>query len=241
MIRRIGYTDPGEPFNADGVRIRELITRQAGEIGNAVRGATGASQGAGDQGLMFGYATDETPERMPLPILLAHRLSAQLAKDRHVGRVGWLRPDAKTQVSVEVSRRPAGSGRDRPRQHAAFIGGEPARDRGIRSGGSASTGARRVVPQGDRRHREPVRSFLVGGPVGRRRRDGPEDHRRHVRRLRAARRRSLQREGPVEGRPERRLLLPLGGAEDRGLGPRAAGRGPGLVCDRPGRARVDDG
>src|SRR5664279_6660092 len=100
VIRRIGYTDPCEPFNADGVSIRELITLQAGEIGNAVRGAANAPQGAGDQGLMFGYATDESPERMPLPILLAHRLSAQLAKDRHVGRVAWLRPDAKTQVSV---------------------------------------------------------------------------------------------------------------------------------------------
>jgi S-adenosylmethionine synthetase len=100
VIRRIGYTDPGEPFNADGVSIRELITLQAGEIGNAVRGMAGTPQGAGDQGLMFGYATDETPERMPLPILLAHRLSAQLAKDRHMGRVAWLRPDAKTQVSV---------------------------------------------------------------------------------------------------------------------------------------------
>jgi S-adenosylmethionine synthetase len=96
-IRGIGYTDPAEAFNADGVRIQDLITPQATEITAAV---SGASQGAGDQGLMFGYATDETPERMPLPILLAHRLSAQLAKDRHEARVGWLLPDAKTQVSV---------------------------------------------------------------------------------------------------------------------------------------------
>ncbi len=101
-IRRIGYTDPYAPFNADGVAIQELISLQATEIGIAVGGASKKErpQGAGDQGLMFGYATDETPERMPLPILLAHRLSAQLAKDRHVGRVAWLRPDAKTQVSV---------------------------------------------------------------------------------------------------------------------------------------------
>jgi S-adenosylmethionine synthetase len=101
VIRRIGYTDRDEPFNADLVSIRELITLQAGEISNAVQGAAGLSEGAGDQGLMFGYATDETPERMPLPILLAHRLSALLAKDRHEARVACLLPDAKTQVSVK--------------------------------------------------------------------------------------------------------------------------------------------
>ena len=100
VIRGIGYTDSAEEFNANGVRIRELITQQAGEIGRAVQGASGAPQGAGDQGLMFGYATDETPERMPLPILLAHRLSALLAQDRRETRVDWLLPDAKTQVSV---------------------------------------------------------------------------------------------------------------------------------------------
>ena len=102
VIRRIGYTDPGEAFNAEGVAVRELITEQAREIGAAVsqEDDPDKKQGAGDQGLMFGYATDETPERMPLPILLAHRLAALLAKDRHEGRVAWLRPDAKTQVSV---------------------------------------------------------------------------------------------------------------------------------------------
>lgn len=98
VIRRIGYTDPVEPFNADGVSIQELITLQAAEIHDVV--GAGQGQGAGDQGLMFGYATDETPERMPLAILLAHRLAALLAKDRHEERVDWLRPDAKTQVSV---------------------------------------------------------------------------------------------------------------------------------------------
>ena len=94
-IREIGYTDPSEPFNADAARITELITRQAGEIAQGVDVG-----GAGDQGIMFGYATDETPELMPMPIQLAHALARRLAAARKAGERPWLRPDAKTQVSV---------------------------------------------------------------------------------------------------------------------------------------------
>ncbi|HET9455250.1 MAG TPA: methionine adenosyltransferase [Gemmatimonadaceae bacterium] len=95
-IREIGYTDPAEAFNADGVRVTQLLTRQAGEIGQGVDVG-----GAGDQGIMFGYATDETPELMPLPILLSHKLAKRMADARKSREVAWLRPDSKTQVSVQ--------------------------------------------------------------------------------------------------------------------------------------------
>jgi S-adenosylmethionine synthetase len=101
-LREIGYDDPAAPFNAEGVHVLQHVTGQSWEIGRSVDPTTNrvGEQGAGDQGIVFGYASDETPERMPLPILLAHRLARLLSEDRRSGRQPWLRPDAKTQVSV---------------------------------------------------------------------------------------------------------------------------------------------
>jgi S-adenosylmethionine synthetase len=106
VIREIGYVNDDDVFHADKVFITNLVTRQSLDIAQGVdaRAADGKDtdeQGAGDQGLMFGYASDETPELMPAPIMFAHRLGRELARVRKAGAVAWLRPDAKTQVSVQ--------------------------------------------------------------------------------------------------------------------------------------------
>src|SRR5208282_5724160 len=105
-IRDIGYTHDDDVFHADRVLILNAITSQSPDIAQGVdaRAAEGkktAEQGAGDQGLMFGYATNETPELMPAPIMFAHQLGRELTRVRKTGAVKWLRPDAKSQVSVQ--------------------------------------------------------------------------------------------------------------------------------------------
>jgi len=104
-VREIGYVNDDDVFHADRIFVSNIITGQSPDIAQGVdaRAAEGkdtAEQGAGDQGLMFGYACDETPELMPAPIMFAHRLERELTRIRKSGKVGWLRPDAKSQVSV---------------------------------------------------------------------------------------------------------------------------------------------
>ena len=104
-IRDIGYVNNDDVFHADQVFINNYLTKQSQDIAQGVdakkaKGKKTAEQGAGDQGIMFGYACNETPELMPTPIMFAHRLGRELTKIRKSGLAPWLRPDAKSQVSV---------------------------------------------------------------------------------------------------------------------------------------------
>ncbi len=168
-VRDIGYTSSEVGFDADTCAVMIAIERQSPDISQGVTEGEGLhkEQGAGDQGLMFGFACDETPELMPLPIVVAHDLCRQLSKIRKSGAYPFLRPDAKSQVTVEYS-----DGRPRrvdtvvvSSQHSPDVKYETLREVIVEEV------IKKVVPQEyfDPRmkiHVNPTGRFVVGGPVG---------------------------------------------------------------------------
>ena len=100
VVKRIGYTDSSMGYDGNTCGVMVAIEGQSGDIARGVDSSTKKEQGAGDQGMMFGYACDETPELMPAPIQYAHAVTRQLAKARRAG-LDFLRPDGKSQVTVE--------------------------------------------------------------------------------------------------------------------------------------------
>jgi S-adenosylmethionine synthetase len=162
VIRDVGYTRAKYGFDADTCAVISSIKKQSGDIAMGVD--TG---GAGDQGLMFGFACDETPELMPMPIQLAHRLTQRLAEVRKAGVVGFLRPDGKSQVTVQyVGGRPV-----RvdcvviSTQHSDSVSNKDLQDAIIQEV------IKPVIPAGmidkhTKFHINPTGRFVIGGPMG---------------------------------------------------------------------------
>lgn len=171
-IRGIGYTNDDDVFHADKVLIMNAITSQSPDIAQGVdarkaKGKETAEQGAGDQGLMFGYATNETPELMPAPIMYAHQLGWALTKIRKTGKVKWLRPDAKSQVSVRYVN-------DQPveitnvvisTQHSADVSHNTIKDFCINQVIRKTLPAR-LLTKNTKFLINPTGRFVVGGPQG---------------------------------------------------------------------------
>ena len=248
-ILQIGYDSSAKGYDGASCGVSVSVGSQSPDIAQGVtdafeyREGEGTEeydrQGAGDQGLMFGYACRETPELMPLPIMMAHKLARQLSEVRRAGTVPYLRPDGKTQVTVEYA------GDRAVRLDTVVVSTQHAPDINLKellapdikdyvvepviSGFEIDTTGYRLLVN-------PTGRFEVGGPMGDAGLTGPQDHHRHLRRHGQARRRRLLRQGPVEGRQERRLRDALGGQERGGGGAGRPVRGAGRLRDRQGEA-----
>ncbi len=168
-IKKIGYDNPELGFDHEGCAVIVSIGKQSPDISQGVTEGTGLhkEQGAGDQGLMFGYACKETPALMPMPIQLAHNLTTRLEQMRQGKKLPWLRPDGKSQVTVEYEN-------DKPRrihtvvvstQHAPSIPYRKLRKQIINKV-ILPVLPKRLVDKDTIFHVNPTGRFVVGGPRG---------------------------------------------------------------------------
>jgi len=168
-IKKIGYTDPAMGFDYESCAVMVTLDKQSPDISQGVTEGTGLhkEQGAGDQGLMFGFACTETPVLMPMPIQLAHAITTRLEKTRQNKRLPWLRPDGKSQVTVEYKN-------NKPTrihtvvvstQHAPSIGYRQLRKQVIEKV-ILPVLPKRLVDKDIIYHVNPTGRFVTGGPKG---------------------------------------------------------------------------
>ena len=169
-ICRAGYDRPEMGFDGNSCAVMTAVHRQSADIAMGVDAAydDAASIGAGDQGMMFGFACDETKELMPAPIAYAHNLTKALAQKRESGELTWLRPDGKSQVSVEYA--PDGSVRRIDTvvistQHAEQIAIDELRERVIRDVIRPNL-PDRLLDEDTKYYVNPTGRFVIGGPAG---------------------------------------------------------------------------
>jgi len=168
-IKNIGYTDPAMGFDYENCAVMTNIDRQSPDISQGVTAGKGLhkEQGAGDQGIMFGFACKETKSLMPLPIYLAHRLVEKLAAVRQSGKLKWLRPDGKSQVTVEYKN-------EKPvRVHTVVISTQHAPDVSYKKLRQEiidkiirPTIPARFLDKNTIYHINPTGRFVIGGPHG---------------------------------------------------------------------------
>jgi S-adenosylmethionine synthetase len=167
VVRDIGYTDGSMGFDSETCAVMVTLDKQSPDIAMGVNEFEGHEQGAGDQGMMFGFASDETEELMPMPIMLAHRLVRRLAEVRHDGTLPYLRPDGKSQVSVryEDGRPVSVETVVISTQHDDKVTQEEIREGVIQHVVKPSVGTE-FLSNDTRYHINPTGRFVVGGPQG---------------------------------------------------------------------------
>ncbi len=166
-VRDIGYTDSALGFDFKSCGVLVSFNKQSPDIAQGVNESGSKEQGAGDQGLMFGYACDETPELMPMPIMLAHKIVLELGRLRQTKTLPYLRPDAKTQVTIEYD-----SNHKPVRLHTVVISTQhaPGVEQDVITEDMKNL-VIRLVPKGfiDKKtlfYINPTGRFVVGGPEG---------------------------------------------------------------------------